>query len=644
MKKFLSIMGILIFLPSIFAQVGINTDSPNQNSILHASESENGSVDGTPSIYKGVIVPRYTDAERDGSFGVLSNEDNSLLIYNTDTDCYNYWSAQASSWMEICGTPVGSVESEADVNCAGAVVSTPVTQGTSATGTTVTIPYTNGNGGAYASQSYSSTGVTGLTASLPAGNFSTGSGNLIFNLSGTPTTTGTASFSLNMGGTTCTFNVTVGVGIGIAVIDCPSSVTTGTLTEGTAASGVSVNIPYTSGNGGSYTAQNLTSTGVTGLTATIPAGNFASGPGNLVFTISGTPTSSGQAGFTLNMGATTCTFYVDVDDSTPQPAEFSSCSTVVQGNYIVKTPLTSANKIVVTLNVTQPGIIKLVSQDKNGIKFESAEVTLATGSQQVTMNSVTATSGTYPMTSEETSNGSNGGNNQKGTYTITNTVTGSTICPATLDVKPLRINGTRVSSIQRTIGNLSGGASYGNGFISSSSLSNSLASDGIISPDLSPKASGEYRFWNSHIRNVSGSSIVVDFATKSSTAEDVPYLPYSWSGLTISSGSTIGSIDPFAQSSNPPTTSLDYGAYGGGDLWAELNDVGVLVQYQGKWYKYRMILKLYRIGSTYANDFQTFLVLYGIYNTKPSIYMPDTPSNTTGAGSDISFDVQSYWP
>ena len=54
----------------------------------------------------------------------------------------------------------------------------------------------------------------------------------------------------------------------IASLSCVSANNTGTLTALQAAAGVSSSIPYTGGGGGSYNAQTVNSTGVTGLTAT----------------------------------------------------------------------------------------------------------------------------------------------------------------------------------------------------------------------------------------------------------------------------------------------------------------------------------------------------------------------------------------
>jgi uncharacterized protein (TIGR02145 family) len=76
----------------------------------------------------------------------------------------------------------------------------------------------------------------------------------------------------------------------------------GTLEEGSFTTNVSINFPYTQAIGQSFAAQSINSTGVLGLTANLTAGNFANGDGTLVYTINGTPLSSGLANFFLNIG------------------------------------------------------------------------------------------------------------------------------------------------------------------------------------------------------------------------------------------------------------------------------------------------------------------------------------------------------
>ncbi len=65
---------------------------------------------------------------------------------------------------------------------------------------TLTVPYTGGNGGIYPSQT---TTVNGLTFNLPMGVFATGYGNVVYTVTGTPTTAGTTSVNVTVGGQSC---------------------------------------------------------------------------------------------------------------------------------------------------------------------------------------------------------------------------------------------------------------------------------------------------------------------------------------------------------------------------------------------------------------------------------------------------------
>jgi uncharacterized protein (TIGR02145 family) len=194
------------------------------------------------------------------------------------------------------------------LNCSSAVNGGNLYSGVAASGATITLPYSGGNGGAHNGQTVSSTGVTGLTATLAPGSFVNGSGNLVYNITGTASGVGVANFLLSIGGQSCNLSRSVTLPpASITALNCASSNNSGTLTGGVAASGVSSSVPYTGGNGGTFGAQSVNSTGVTGLTATIPAGNILTGNGNITYTISGTPVTGGTASFLLSLGGQTCT-------------------------------------------------------------------------------------------------------------------------------------------------------------------------------------------------------------------------------------------------------------------------------------------------------------------------------------------------
>ncbi len=98
----------------------------------------------------------------------------------------------------------------------------------------------------------------------------------------------------------------------ITKLNCDSSVTKGTLTTGKPSSNVSITIPYKGGNGETYSTQIISSTGVSGLTATLAAGTLANGNGSLIYQISGTPSSSGTASFSISLGGQSCSVSINV--------------------------------------------------------------------------------------------------------------------------------------------------------------------------------------------------------------------------------------------------------------------------------------------------------------------------------------------
>ena len=103
--------------------------------------------------------------------------------------------------------------------------------------------------------------------------------------------------------------------VSISGFDCSGVKITGTLKKGEVASNVSATLTYTGGNAKTYLAKSYTSTGVTGLTATLSEGTLASGSGTLQFLISGTPTTAGIASFSIIFGGKTCAISLTVENA-----------------------------------------------------------------------------------------------------------------------------------------------------------------------------------------------------------------------------------------------------------------------------------------------------------------------------------------
>jgi len=114
----------------------------------------------------------------------------------------------------------------------------------------------------------------------------------------------------------------------ISALNCSSAINNGTLTATKVANNATSVVTYTAGNAGPYSGQVVTSTGVSGLTATLQAGNFTNGSGSLTYTISGTPSTSGTATFALNIGGKTCVLLITVN----QLGSYGPNITDVDGN------------------------------------------------------------------------------------------------------------------------------------------------------------------------------------------------------------------------------------------------------------------------------------------------------------------------
>ncbi len=102
--------------------------------------------------------------------------------------------------------------------------------------------------------------------------------------------------------------------VSISGFNCASATIAGKIINGQPVSNVTATLTYTGGNGKTYLTKSHTSTGVSGLSATLLAGTLANGEGTLVYTISGTPTTAGTANFAIALGGKTCSIDVKIDD------------------------------------------------------------------------------------------------------------------------------------------------------------------------------------------------------------------------------------------------------------------------------------------------------------------------------------------
>lgn len=309
MKKLKDILLLLIVLVNmpIFGQnsngsVGISTNLPNPNTVLHAA---------SPGKNKGVLFPRLTTAERD-AITVNTAIDNGLTIYNTTDHCFNFWSSKNNEWKTLCGR---SSNAKYTIDCAN----------TSVNG--FYVKSKNLNNSNYISLSVNVTQVGNYYISTTNTNGYSFSATGTFNNlgtqtiqaigSGTPTNAQTDNLSISANGVSinCTpaKTVTVYNSNSTYSIDCTNAIVNGTYKSGTAlTSANTITLPVNVTALGSYKISTNTVDGISFSTS----GIFTStGQQNVTLSGQGTPTSATVKNFTITSDsqgafATTCSLNV----------------------------------------------------------------------------------------------------------------------------------------------------------------------------------------------------------------------------------------------------------------------------------------------------------------------------------------------
>lgn len=154
----------------------------------------------------------------------------------------------------------------------------------------------------------------------------------------------------------------------------------------------------------------------------------AVGSQSLRLSAAGTPVSDGSFPYIITFGNSTCTFSVEFVDQSVGSAVFTldgdpgpCAGAVVNGTYVVGTPVTSANTVEISVNVSTPGLYNISIPAVNGISFSGSGMFSATGSQPVVltasgtpttagMATFTATGGASTCTFQVTVDPPSGGN------------------------------------------------------------------------------------------------------------------------------------------------------------------------------------------------------------------------------------------
>lgn len=192
-------VGVCVLLQLILL---VTHSLPAQN-IIGGSTGDPSAVLDLRSSNKGLLLPRMSSEDR----SAIANPAEGLLIYNTSLGCVeiNLGSSSSPDWACMLALS-GRITS---LDCDGVVYDGTLTMNVPASGVSASLAYNGGNGGTHIGQTIGSMGISGLTATLIGGSFTSGTGSLVYNITGTPLSSGVASFALSIGGQNCMLNMVV---------------------------------------------------------------------------------------------------------------------------------------------------------------------------------------------------------------------------------------------------------------------------------------------------------------------------------------------------------------------------------------------------------------------------------------------------
>ncbi|MBF0577156.1 hypothetical protein [Dysgonomonas sp. GY617] len=241
MKKLLLLMLSSLSL-SVWSQVGINTTSPDESSILDISSGN-----------KGMLLPRVDLTSETLDLDGIPGQALGLMVFNigsTFAGGLYYWDGLA--WKSYEGT-LGGVPEISELQCASAILEGGSFKAGIPYSGIVRVPYRGGNGRKYGAGtpiSATSTWNSGMTIVLQSGKLEEGGGYLTYNITGTPDASSPigATFPITFpgpGGTILSCDVTVGeqINADISSIAVMEYMVFGTDPNGTKGFYVMINTP-----------------------------------------------------------------------------------------------------------------------------------------------------------------------------------------------------------------------------------------------------------------------------------------------------------------------------------------------------------------------------------------------------------------
>lgn len=273
-----------------------------------------------------------------------------------------------------------------DGACSGAVVSGDFKAG-AAVGIANTVKL-GVNVTAVGSYTITTTAVNGLSFSATGMFVNTGIQYVTLTATGSPVTSGTFNITAGTGSSSCTFTVAVTPGATAAIYtlggtgsNCTGFTLAGSYTSGTAMTAANTaKMQVTVTATGTYT---ISTAAVNGVSFAASGTFVTTGLQTVTLTATGTPAAAGVKTFVVSAGTATCNFDITFAQ-VAAPAVFTlsgspgACNNaVVNGIYQVNSPLTTANTVVIKVDVTSAGPYTITTNAVNGIQFSATGVFIA---------------------------------------------------------------------------------------------------------------------------------------------------------------------------------------------------------------------------------------------------------------------------
>lgn len=333
---------------------------------------------------KGMLIPRLTLIQRNS----ISNPVQSLLIWNIDEGCFNFW--KNGKWRSMCGDLGEAVISVTDVDCENAIIAGTYKVGTPANGSNYIELILN----VIEPGSYIIEGQTGKGFFFQRiGTFSTTG---IFPVQipaiGMPNEAGTWSFPLTLNGEPFSPDCLQEVKVDSADVKfnfdtsyCGTKAYSEQLIKGEASTGKTTKIRVNVETAGVF---NFSSNTVHGVQYTANNISLASGLQEVTLTANGNPPVSAETNATFTITGTglngaACQVLVDIiENNATLTVECSSAT--VNGTYRLATAMTSANYIDIPVTFNSTGSWSATATNSEaGFSFSGNGTASSTGIQSI---------------------------------------------------------------------------------------------------------------------------------------------------------------------------------------------------------------------------------------------------------------------